>query len=52
MLYIRVNKGLIEELDLMLVKERAENPGYVISRSDLVRDLLYWATGAQWKSNV
>ena len=40
-LFIRCNRALIEALDRLLAKTRTANPGRVISRADLVRELLY-----------
>ncbi len=40
-LYIRAPKGLVEGLDKLVAKERKLRPGVVVSRSDLVREILY-----------
>lgn len=40
-LYTRVSKDLIERLDARVREERKLRPGQVISRADIVRELLY-----------
>lgn len=43
-LYIRVSKELIDRLDARVREERKLRPGQVISRADIVRELLYEGT--------
>ncbi len=40
-LFIRATPELLEALDRITAKERAENPGRVISRADVARGILH-----------
>lgn len=42
-LFIRTTPELLEALDRITTKERAENPGRVISRADVARGILHKA---------
>lgn len=42
-LFIRIRGDLLTELDVLVERMRARHQGRVISRSDLVRELLYRA---------
>lgn len=39
-LFIRINRKMLDDLDSLLKDERLEHPGRKISRSDLVREIL------------
>jgi hypothetical protein len=43
-LYVRVSPDLLKRLDAIVDRERAEQPGRVVSRADVARVLLYRAT--------
>ena len=40
-IYVRASKDLVKALDERLRQERTARPGRGVSRSDLVRDILY-----------
>ena len=42
-LYVRVQRALLVALDKRLKEERRRNPGRIISRADLARELLLGA---------
>lgn len=43
-LFIRVPKELIDRIDRLVEKRRAEEPWRAVSRSDVARELLYAGT--------
>lgn len=39
-LFVRVSRKMLDEIDALLKDERLEHPGRRISRSDLIREIL------------